>query len=94
MTTQKKIKDELELLVEEIEKKNLVAEAKPEQTSITYRVKLGKMKRAQEDLKDLYLDYRTMIQNRAAFIVVTGSSAERFTSLAIDEFGCFAANAD
>jgi len=58
------------------------------------RTKLGQIKRAKEDLKDLYLEYRTELKQRAAFVILTGSKKEEFSALAEKDFGCFFLDAD
>jgi hypothetical protein len=58
------------------------------------RMKLGHIKRAKEDLKQLFMDYRRELQSRAAFIVVTGGKSDKFAKTAEDDFGCFSVDAE
>lgn len=58
------------------------------------RMKIGHVKRAKEDLKQLFMDYRKELQSRAAFIVVAGDKSDKFSKLAESSFGCFTVNAE
>jgi len=58
------------------------------------RMKRGFIKKAKEDLIQLYREYRTEIRGRAAFIVVTGDKSDKFAEKAESDFGCFSVNAD
>ena len=88
----------LESLVETIaKKKDLVAQERdlPEiNNPNVVRQKLGHIKRAKEDLKQLFYDYRKEVQNRAAFIIVTGDKAEGFVKTTEKGFGCYGVDAE
>lgn len=58
------------------------------------RNKKGQITRAKEDLKELEIQYRSEVKNRAVFILVTGSQYENFSKMAEEEFGCFSINAE
>ena len=58
------------------------------------RTRLGQIRRAKEDLKELYLQYRTELKQRAAFILTTGSQRDEYASLAEKDFGCFSLDAN
>ena len=94
MKASKKPVDELDQLLETIEKKRAVADRDPVVNGATYRVQVGKIKKAKEDLKDLFLDYRRIVQDRAAFIVVTGDKSQDFSEISSTDFGCFSVDAD
>jgi hypothetical protein len=59
----------------------------------TYTTKLGHIKRAKENLKQLYLDYRNEIQNSVIFILATGSKSDTFIDVATKEYGCYVSDA-
>jgi hypothetical protein len=84
----------LEEIINDVEKKEAIAAKVPEENPTTYRVVKGKIDRAKEDLKQLFLDYRDEVRHRSAFIIVTGNSVDKFSSIAQEEFGCFVQNAD
>lgn len=81
-------------LMSTIKAKKDLATQVPEENAASYRVKLGKIKRAKEDLNDLYLQYRKEVQQRASLILVTGKKAKTFAKNAHDDFGCFSYNID
>lgn len=58
------------------------------------RMKLGHVKRAKEDMKQLFMDYRKELQKAAAFIVVSGDKSDKFAATAEKDFGCFSIGAD
>lgn len=60
----------------------------------TYTTKLGHVKRAKQNLKDLFLEYRKEVMNRAVFILTKGSQAKSFIDIALEEYGCFHVNGD
>ncbi len=88
----------LESLVDTIEKKRALVAQEKDLVNITLpevvRQKLGHIKRAKEDLKQLFMDYRKEIQYRTAFILVVGNKSEKFSKLAEEEFGCFISDAE
>ena len=52
-------------------------------------------RRAQEDLKELFNDYRNVIGTSALFMIVSGSKSKDFVDIATGEkFGCFACSAN
>lgn len=79
----------IEQIVNDIEKKKIIATSNPGENSMNYSTKVGKIKRAKIDLEDLYLDYRKEVQLRSLFIIVTGSKAKEFAKIAEEEFYCF-----
>lgn len=78
-----------ENLIKEIEKKKVIANSELPTDPRTFTTKLGHIKRAKEDLKQLFLDYRKAVQNKALFILVKGNQSESFVNIAQDEFECF-----
>lgn len=60
----------------------------------TYTAKLGKVRRAKEDLKELFIQYRNEVRNRVVFILPTGESSDAFSKIATEELGCFAVDAE
>lgn len=83
-----------ENLIKEIEKKKVIANSDLPTDPRTYTTKLGHIKRAKEDLKQLFLDYRKAVQARALFILVKGGQAESFVNIAQKEFECFSVQGD
>jgi len=81
-------------LIETIKKKRELANSSPGEDRTSYNVRLGKIKRAKEDLKQLFLDYRRSIQESSAFILVTGTNAEKFASTSEEDFACFSLDAE
>ena len=81
-------------LVKNIEKKKTLAAREPGFDPITRRIRLGKINRAKEDLSELLFEYKVLLRSRAAFILLTGSNADKFNSVATEDFGCFSVNAD
>lgn len=84
-----------EALIKDIEKNKVVAameigDADPR----TYTTKLGHIKRAKQNLEDLFLDYRKEVMNRAVFILTKGAQADSFIEIATSEYGCFSVNGD
>lgn len=86
--------NELESLLEVIKLKKEIADQPIEENLVNYRVKLGKKKKAQEDLKELFLDYRDSVRKRAAYIVVVGANSQKFAEVSEKDFGCFKYHAD
>jgi len=88
----------LESLVKTISEKKALIGSKKEVMELdnphVVRTRLGHINRAQEDLKDLYREYRSELQSRAAFILVIGSKAGEFAAEAETGFGCFSLDAD
>lgn len=60
----------------------------------TYTTKLGHVKRAKQNLEDLFREYRKEVSKRAVFIVTDGSKADSFTEIANAEYGCFSVDGD
>ena len=80
-----------DVLLEEIKKNREIANLSLENPDPrTYTTKLGQIKRAKENLKELFLQYRQEVSNRAVFILTSGKHADSFIEIATgDEFGCF-----
>lgn len=86
---------DLKELVKQMKVKKLAADEDPGTDPRTYTIKTGKIRRAREDLKELFNTYRGEISRRVVFILTTGPGAKAFHDLATsDEFGCFSADAD
>lgn len=90
--------DELKSIIDEIEKKKKIAVGRKTLADIVdpyaRRTKLGHIKRAEEDLKTLYKEYRTLLHGRAAFILVSGSQCDQYSKMAEEDFGCFSVDAE
>ncbi|MHA1675945.1 MAG: hypothetical protein ACTSU6_02090 [Candidatus Njordarchaeales archaeon] len=88
----------LETLIKTISDKKALVATKGEVEQIedptAKRMKLGHIKRAKEDLEDLFAEYRTEMRNRVAFILAVGGQAEKFANVAEKSFGCFSADAE
>lgn len=84
----------IESLVEDIEKKKVIATSDPGEDSRNYSTKVGKIKRAKHDLEELYLEYRKEVQSRALFIIATGDQADKFAEIAETEFYCYQLDSD
>lgn len=88
----------LETIVGNIKKKQEVVESENKVKELTdphvLRTKIGHIRRAKEDLKDLYLEYREIIKDKAVFILVTGSQREKFATIASKQFNCFHLDAE
>lgn len=85
-----------EALIKDIEKnKQIAATSLDELDPRTYTTKLGHIKRAKENLKELSLQYRTEVSARAIFILTDGKQSESFIDVATGEdFGLFAVKAE
>lgn len=84
-----------ETLLEDIKKNQEIANLKIENPDPrTYTTKLGHIKRAKENLKSLFLDYRKAVMNRAVFILTKGSQSQSFVDVATQEYGCFDVDAE
>lgn len=79
----------IEEVVKEINKKKAMALLEPGDNPMNYSTKVGKIKRAKVDLEDLYLKYRSEVQLRSLFMIVTGKQAKKFADLASKEFFCY-----
>lgn len=84
----------IEQLTETIVKTKALAESKPGNNPLTYTTKLGHIKRAKEDLKELYMEYRAFIKDSAIFILVTGGQTSQFVNIAKNDFECFEVNGE
>ena len=58
----------------------------------TYAGREGRQRNAREQLKTLKEQYTNELRESSAFILVSGSSKERFQELASTEFNCFSAD--
>lgn len=85
-----------ESLIAEIEKnRKLANEVIPEDVDPrTLTTKIGHIKRAKENLKDLFLDYRNHVKENAVFILLKGKQSDSFINVATSEYGCFSVGAD
>ena len=85
-----------EALIQDINKNRTIANTVIENPNPkTYTTRLGKQKRAKQNLADLYLEYRTQVKNRAVFILTKGAHAESFIEVATGpDFGCFEVDAE
>jgi len=83
-------------LLKEIEKNKEIASMSLDNPDPrTYTTKLGHVKRAKENLKELFLQYRKEVSNRAVFILTKGANSDSFVNIATgDDFGCFSVNAE
>ena len=87
--------NELKELVKTIEKTKTLAESDAGHDVQTRRIRLGKINRAKEDLKELYESYKNELKSRAAIILLTGSKSQKFNEIATsDDFGCFSVNGE
>ena len=86
--------DSLKSLVETIEKKKALANSEPGEDPRNFAAKKGKIQRAKLDLEQLYMDYRKEVQDRALFIIVSGTQAEKFAKIAEEEFYCYQMDSD
>lgn len=87
---------EIKEILDKIKEKKALAETSIDEIADhrTRNVKIGHIKRAKEDLKDLYREYRKALQEKAVFIVVTGSSSKKFAESASKDYDCFSIDAD
>lgn len=82
-------------LVKKIQKTKKQAEQKiPEDSASAARIIRGRAKRAREDLKSLYLEYRKNLLSRSIFMLVTGDQSQKFAEIASQEYMCFSRKAD
>lgn len=90
--------NEIEEIVSEIQKNKDIADTEKGIVELdnphTQRIRLGHVKKAKENLEQLYRDYRKSIQRRSVFIVVTGKQGSDFAKIAQEEFECFSVDAD
>jgi hypothetical protein len=89
---------DLEKLVKTIKEKRELAKQVPEQGAHpqTYTTRLGRIKRARNDLIELYFKYRNEMQKRALFVVLDGKegSINKFAEIAESEFDCFVSDSE
>ena len=78
----------------EIKKQQKIADSDPGQDMHTRRHRLGNITQAKEKLQGLKLEYRKQILSSAIFIIVTGSEAKKFASVAEKSCGCFSVNTE
>jgi len=82
-------------LVKKIQKTKKQAEQKiPEDSASAARIIRGRAKRAREDLKSLYLEYRKNLLSRSIIMLVTGDQSQKFAEIASQEYMCFSRKAD
>ena len=83
-------------LIEDIKKNRLLAntEIPHDADARTLTARIGKKKRAKEDLKDLSYQYRNHVKGNCIFILPKGKYSEGFTELANEQFGCFNVGAE
>ena len=83
-------------LIKEIEKNKVIANTDITKNidPRTYTTKLGHVKRAKQNLEDLFLEYRKEAMKRAVFILAKGSQSKSFVDIAKSEYGCFSVGAD
>ena len=86
--------DSLKKLVKLIEDKRVLATSDAGIDPANRNTKLGHIKRVKEDLKDLFLEYRKEVQNRAVFMLCSGSQLDKFTEIAQKDFECFSVSAE
>jgi hypothetical protein len=58
----------------------------------THTVKQGKIKRARQDLVDMYNTYRQNVYQKSIVILSLGEEAESFNEIAEKEYGCYKVN--
>jgi hypothetical protein len=84
---------DLKVLVKEVKALKVLASQDPGAHPQTHAVKLGKIRRAKEDLKERFNSYKNEVSRRIVFILVSGPGAEAFRDIATNEdFGCFSAD--
>lgn len=86
----------LESLIEEIKKNKKLANKKIEEVNPqVYTTQLGKIKRAKENLKSLFIEYRKEVGLNSVFILAKGKASSSFLEIATsDDYGCFGVSAD
>jgi len=55
----------------------------------TFSVKEGKIKRAKQDLSDMYDLYRQIVYQKSIVILSLGEQADSFNKIAVEDFGCY-----
>lgn len=85
-----------EELIKEIEKNREIASLEIGENADprTVTTKIGHIKRAKINLKDLFLEYRKHVMEQAVFIVTKGKQYQSFVDTATSEYGCFAVDAN
>lgn len=83
-------------LSEEIRKNKSVASLDPriQADPRTYTTKVGIVRRAKENLVELFLEYRKLVMSKAVFILANGSKSDTFIEVAKKEYGCFSVPVD
>lgn len=81
-------------LIKKVKETKVLASADPGSDPRTYTAKVGKIRRAKEDLAQLFGDYKTEVRRRVIFILPEGAGSEKFAALADKEFGCFVVDAE
>lgn len=83
---------EFKEILKKIEETKAVAEMQPESNPRKYTVQLGKIRRAQEDLSTLFKNYKSLVSQKAVFILPEGPGADKFTEIASE--GLYVINPD
>lgn len=85
---------ELKDVLKKIEEAKVVVNQDPNFHPKTHAGKLGQIRRAKEDLKMLYSEYREAVRSKIVFIIPTGLGASKFSDIADKEYGCFKSDAE
>lgn len=80
---------ELKQILENKENLTKISKQKAVGDPRTFSVKEGKIKRARQDLLDMYNLYRQMVYQKSIVILSSGEHADSFNSIASEEFGCY-----
>lgn len=82
-------------LIKEVKAKQEAADKPITDDPRTHGVQLGRARRAQEDLKALFEQYKREVSARAVFIIPVGAERQQFADIASsDSFGCFKVRVD
>jgi hypothetical protein len=81
-------------LIYELAETRKLATQDPGNNPANYVTKLGKIKKAQEKMVELFYTYRKQVEINAVIMITGGKKAEEFANLAKDECGCFAVSLD
>lgn len=86
--------ESLKEIMEDIHKNKAVAESELSTDVNVRRMQQGKVNQAREKLKDLYMQYRKAVMTNSLFMVVVGSTANKFAKKAQEAFSTYSYSAD
>lgn len=81
-------------IIQEVRKNQVLAKKEIIQDPRTINTQLGNIKRAEENISQLFTQLRSEVQKNLVLILVTGKHAKEFTELAEQNIACFGFEAE